>query len=113
MKKTIVIAAIISLAACTQGSEDKKDNQPQSPAYSKQVERQAPLDFSNEKISLSYAMGLDIAKSLKSMGMDIDKDAFMQAFDDFQNEKQQQLSATQASEAKQAFFKQRKLAEKK
>ncbi len=101
MHKFIAIAGMALLVGCNQ-----------QPAAQKSSE--VKLDTENAR--LSYSIGLDVGQSLKSLGSDIDKGAFMAAVSDRLDGKDQRLSAEEAGKVKQVFFKARaekKMAEQK
>ncbi|MBL4760532.1 MAG: FKBP-type peptidyl-prolyl cis-trans isomerase [Mariprofundaceae bacterium] len=91
MKKYIVVAAVAMLAACSQQENT--------------VPKQAALDTELSKVS--YAIGLDVANSLKGLGGDIDRVAFVEAFNAQLDGSDTRLSAEEAGKAKQDFFQKR------
>ncbi len=92
MKKYIVIAAVAMLAAC---SQQQKAEAP----------KQAALD--SEVAKVSYAIGMDVGKSLKGLGTDIDRAAFTEALNAQLDNADTRLTAEEAGKAKQAFFQKR------
>lgn len=90
MKKLFIVACVAMLAACGQQAEEKK------PAV-------ASLD--SEQAKLSYAIGLDIGSSLKTLETDLDRDIMAQAIADRLDGTEPKLSAEEANKVKQAFFK--------
>ncbi len=91
MKKYIVIAAVAMLAACSQ----QENTAP----------KQAALDTELSKVS--YAIGLDVANSLKGLGADIDRAAFIEALNAQLDGTNTRLTAEEAGKSKQAFFQKR------
>jgi len=91
MKKFIAIAGLALLVGCNQQAAQKSS--------------EVKLDSDNAK--LSYSIGLDVGQSLKTLGSDIDKTAFMAAVSDRLDDKDQRLSAEEAGKVKQTFFKAR------
>ena len=91
MKKYSVVAAVAMLAAC-------------SPQESSEP-KQAALDTELSKVS--YDIGLDVGKSLKGLGADIDRAAFTEALNVQLDGAKTRLSAEEASKAKQDFFQKR------
>ncbi len=91
MKKIIAIAGLALLVGCNQQTAEKSS--------------EVTLDSDNAK--LSYSIGLDVGQSLKTLGSDIDKAAFMAAVSDRLDGKDQRLSVEEAGKVKQAFFKAR------
>ncbi|HKI61397.1 MAG TPA: FKBP-type peptidyl-prolyl cis-trans isomerase [Mariprofundaceae bacterium] len=92
MKKFIVLASVALLAACNQQPADQKSKE---------------LKLDSEAAKLSYAIGLDVGQSLKTLGADIQRDAFMAAVSDRLDGKDARLSAEAASQVKQTYFKAR------
>jgi len=100
MKRIIVLGAAMMIAACNQ-----------QPAAQKSSE----VKLDTESAKLSYSIGLDVGQSLKTLSLDIDKDAFMAAVSDRLDGKEPRLTAKDAGQVKQTFFKARaekKMAEK-
>jgi len=92
MKKMILLAGFAFLAACQQ-----------QPAAQKSEE----LKLDTDAAKLSYSIGLDVGQSLKTLGADIDKTAFMAAVSDQLDGKAARLSAEVAGQVKQTYFKAR------
>jgi FKBP-type peptidyl-prolyl cis-trans isomerase len=68
--------------------------------------KQAALDTELSKVS--YAIGLDVANSLlKGFGSDIDRTAFVEAFNAQMDGAEARLTAEEAGKAKQDFFQKR------
>lgn len=65
------------------------------------------LNLDSESARLSYAIGLDVGQSLKSLNADIDQQAFMAAVSDRLDGKEPRMDEQQAAKVKQAFFKAR------
>jgi len=92
MKKHIVIAAMmIFMAGCSAGNEQAKDKTALS------------LDSENEKFS--YAIGLDVGKSLKQFGTRLDLTAFDAAVASVIKGEKPVLSAKEITAVKQSVFK--------
>ncbi len=99
IKKSIIAAACLALlAACSQQADENK-------AEVKQAEP-ATLQLSSENAKLSYAIGMDIGMSLKSLNADLDRSVLLAAINDRLDDAKLKLSDAEASKAKQAFFKQ-------
>jgi len=92
MKKMILVAGFAFLAACQQ-----------QPAAQKSEE----LKLDTDAAKLSYSIGLDVGQSLKTLGADIDKTAFMAAVSDRLDGKDARLTAEVAAQVKQTYFKAR------
>ncbi len=93
MKKYIVVAiAIMILAGCSAGSEQTKD-------------KKAGLLLNNESAKFSYAIGLDVGKSLSHLGTKLDLDAFNAAVATIINNGKPILSAKEIAAVKQSVFK--------
>ena len=56
---------------------------------------------------LSYMLGMDVGASLKTIGAEIDLDAFTQAIDDILAGREPKLTREKAAQLKQAFIQQR------
>ncbi len=91
MKKYIIVAVVAMLAACSQQKVE--------------APKQAALDSETSKVS--YAIGLDIANSLKSLGTDIDRIAFTEALNARLDGTKTRLNAEEATKVKQDFFQKR------
>jgi len=99
MKKTIIVAASLAmLAACSQQPEEKKTEAPAPKAAAE------PAAMS-ETAKLSYAIGMDIGMSLKSLNTDLDRKALMAAINDRLDNGKTKLTQEDAGKVKQAFFK--------
>ncbi len=96
-KPIIAIACLSLLAACSQQTEVKKA----------EVKEAAPagLQLDNDNAKLSYAIGMDIGMSLKSLKTDLDRAALEAAINDRLDGSKLKLSEEDAGKAKQAFFK--------
>jgi len=96
-KPIIAIACLSLLAACSQQTEVKKA----------EVKEAAPagLQLDNDNAKLSYAVGMDIGMSLKSLKTDLDRAALEAAINDRLDGSKLKLSEEDAGKAKQAFFK--------
>jgi len=98
MKKTIIAATCLAmLAACSQQAETKKAE--------KEATQPAGLQLTTEKAKLSYAIGMDIGASLKSLNADLDRPTLLAALNDRLDGAKLKLSDADAGKAKQAFFK--------
>jgi FKBP-type peptidyl-prolyl cis-trans isomerase FkpA/FKBP-type peptidyl-prolyl cis-trans isomerase FklB len=98
IKKHIIAAACLALlAACSQQANENK-------AEVKQAEP-ATLQLSSENAKLSYAIGMDIGMSLKSLNAKLDRTVLVAAINDRLDDGKLKLSDEEASKAKQAFFK--------
>ncbi|MFQ5518709.1 MAG: FKBP-type peptidyl-prolyl cis-trans isomerase [Mariprofundus sp.] len=89
MKKTVIIACVAMLAACSQKAEEVK-----APA----------LNLDSETAKLSYAIGMDIGMSLQSLKADLDRAALIAAMNDRLDGKDTKLSQEESGKIKQAFF---------
>lgn len=90
MRRVTTIACVALLVACSQANEGQK------PA-------ELPLD--SDKAKISYAIGLDMAKSLEPIAGDLDADVLAAAIKDGLSGREPRLTAEQADQAKQAFSK--------
>jgi len=90
MKKFMIIACVAMLTACGQQAEDKKP---------------AAMSLDSEQAKLSYAIGMDIGNSLKSLETDLDRDVMSQAIADRLDGADPKLSQEDANKVKQEFFK--------
>jgi len=98
IKKAIIAASCLTmLAACSQQAEVKK-------AEVKNAEP-AGLQLNSDKAKLSYAIGMDIGSSLKSLNADLDRPTLLAALNDRLDGAKLKLSEADAGKAKQAFFK--------
>lgn len=75
------------------------------PMLAGSAEKAAPLDLKTDAQKLSYALGMEIGGSLKRLDTELDLKAFMQAVEDVIKDNQPILSAPDAAQIKQAFFK--------
>jgi len=93
IKKPIIAAACLALlAACSQQAEVKQ--------------AKAELQLDSDIAKLSYAIGMDIGMSVKSLKADLDRTALLAAINDRLDGGTLKLSEDDAGKAKQAFFKQ-------
>jgi len=91
MKKMMVSGALlVALAACSQQAQEPK---------------QVALD--NEGSKLSYAMGMDVGRSLSQVGGDIQADAFIEGFKTSLAKGETRLTQEEAAKVKQSFFQKR------
>jgi len=98
MKKVMIAAVCVAmLAACSQQAEVKK-------AEVKKAEP-AGLQLNNDKSKLSYAIGMDIGASLKSLKAELDRPALLAALNDRLDGAKLKLSEADAAKSKQVFFK--------
>ncbi len=96
-KKTAMIAVCVAmLAACSQQAEVKKA-EPKQAAPAEQT-------LSSETAKLSYAIGMDIGNSLKSLNTDLDRKVLVAAINDRLDGKALKLSDADAGKVKQTFF---------
>ncbi len=101
MKKVwIALAVAAMMTAC--GGEEKADAK--MDAGTAQAE-QGTLTSENAKFS--YAIGMDIGQSVKSLGADIDQDALAAGIRDRLSGNKLQLTQEEATKVQQAFFKAR------
>jgi len=99
IKKSIIAAACLALlAACSQQTDEHKPGAKQAAP--------AATQLSSDKARLSYAIGMDIGMSLKSLNADLDRTVLLAAINDRLDDAKLKLSDAEASKAKQAFFKQ-------
>jgi FKBP-type peptidyl-prolyl cis-trans isomerase FkpA/FKBP-type peptidyl-prolyl cis-trans isomerase FklB len=97
MKKLMIIGCLTLLAACSQATETVAE----TPAVS--------LD--SDKAKFSYAIGLDIGRSLQQIGSDLERDALIAAMNDSLDGKEPRIPTQEVAKIKQAMFE--KLSEKK
>jgi len=89
MKTTLAMVMVASLAACNQGADKATTN---------------PTSLETDSQKLSYAMGLDVGKSLKNLETDVDADAFSSGVNDVLSGGEVKLSEEVAANIKQEFF---------
>jgi len=89
MKTTLAIILLAGLTACNQGDDKAAANT-------------TSLETDTQK--LSYAMGLDVGKSLKNLEVDVDADAFALAVNDVLSGDKVKLPEEVAANIKQEFF---------
>jgi len=95
MKKIWIALALAGLmTACGGGKDDGKG-----------VGASVKLD--NDHAKFSYAIGMDIGQSVKSLGDDIDQDALVAGIRDRLNGAKPRLSKEEAVKVQQAYFKKR------
>jgi len=93
MKKCIVItAAVMVVAGCSAGTQQSKD-------------KKAELSLDSESSKFSYAIGLDVGKSLKTIETKLDLAAFDAAVASVINGEKPMLSSEEIVAAKQSVFK--------
>lgn len=66
-----------------------------------------PEQLDTETKQFSYVVGMDVGKSLKNLGTDLDLDTVVMAIRDVMQGEEPLLSESQANELKQAFFQKR------
>jgi len=99
IKRSIIAAACLALlAACSQQTDEHKPDDKQAAP--------AATQLSSDKARLSYAIGMDIGMSLKSLNADLDRTVLLAAINDRLDDAKLKLSDEDAAKAKQAFFKQ-------
>ncbi len=96
----MTVAAALLLAGCNQG-EKKETERGQASASA------AAGALQDEKAKLSYAIGMDIGRSLQNLGADIDEAALSEGISDRLNGRKLKLSDEEAIKVQQAFFKKR------
>ncbi|MDQ6960736.1 MAG: FKBP-type peptidyl-prolyl cis-trans isomerase [Mariprofundaceae bacterium] len=93
MKKYIAMtAAVVVMAGCSAGTQQAN-------------EKKNKLSLDNESSKFSYAIGLDVGKSLKSIGTGLDLDAFDAAVASVIKGEKPMLSSKEVAAAKQSVFK--------
>jgi len=101
MKKVwITLAVAAMMTAC--GGEEKPAAK--ADAGAAQTEQGA---LANDSAKFSYAIGMDIGQSVKSLGADIDQDALTAGIRDRLSGNTLQLTQEEATKVQQAFFKAR------
>jgi len=103
MKRKIIIAAVFAIGLTACSSEDKHV-----------AEKAISLDTDVQKFS--YAMGMDVGRSLKGLDAGIDSEAFALAVSHVLNDEYTMLKQDESAKIKQAFFKKKqeaKMAEQK
>ncbi len=89
VKLVVISLAVVGLVACNQDA-------------GKVVPKDVTLDTDAQK--LSYAMGMDVGKSLKNLDADVDADAFSAAVRDVLSDTTPKLVEEVAANIKQTFF---------
>ncbi|ATX81379.1 FKBP-type peptidyl-prolyl cis-trans isomerase FkpA/FKBP-type peptidyl-prolyl cis-trans isomerase FklB [Mariprofundus ferrinatatus] len=89
MKKIIALACLAMLAACGQQAEDKKATS---------------VNLDSENARLSYAIGMDIGMSLKTLDTNLDRAVMIAAINDRLDGVDTKLSQEEAGKVKQEFF---------
>jgi len=93
MKKYIAItAAVVVMAGCSAGAQQAKD-------------KKAGLSLDNESSKFSYAIGLDVGRSLKTIGTKLDLAAFDAAVESVIKGEKPKLSPKEIAAVKQSVFK--------
>lgn len=98
IKLMVLSLAVVGLTACNQGSE-------------KAMDKELSLDTDTQR--LSYAMGLDVGKSLKNLDADMDAEAFSAAVADVLSGATPKLEEEVAANIKQTFFRNKQEAQMK
>ncbi len=96
----ITVAAALLLVGCNQGEKQKTEREQASASA-------AAGALQDEKAKLSYAIGMDIGRSLKNLGADIDEAALSEGISDRLNGRKLKLSDEEAIKVQQAFFNKR------
>ncbi|MDQ6995625.1 MAG: FKBP-type peptidyl-prolyl cis-trans isomerase [Mariprofundaceae bacterium] len=112
MKKSMIAAVAIAMlaTACSNDKDDAKETATASHEATKQVATQTDKtteSWKSDAAKLSYAIGLDVGNSLKTLGTDIDRDAFMEALNAQLDGKTPRLDGAEAAKVKQVFFQKR------
>ncbi|MDQ6974323.1 MAG: FKBP-type peptidyl-prolyl cis-trans isomerase N-terminal domain-containing protein, partial [Mariprofundaceae bacterium] len=112
MKKSMIAAVAIAMlaTACSNDKDDAKGATKVSHEASEQTPEKAEKTtgtWTSETAKLSYAIGLDVGNSLKTLGTDIDRDTFMEALNAQLDGKSPRLDAAEAAKVKQIFFQKR------
>lgn len=102
LKKIWIIAAAAILASCSQDTPPTAGQ-----TGSEQPATQAAGALTTDVQKLSYAIGMDVGKSLKGLDTEFDRAAFTQAVNDTMDGKEPQMKAEDAAQVKQTFFQQR------
>lgn len=91
-RKLTVLLLAVFVFACSSQKETAK-----SPAFE--------LDLNNDDQKIAYSIGLNVAKNLKTQGMDsLDMDALMQAFKDVYKEDTARLTEEESNAFIQTYF---------
>lgn len=93
MLRNVLISLLLSAGLATAAYAQDDDAMPEQ------------LDTENKQFS--YVVGMDVGKSLKNLGTDLDLDTVIMAIRDVTQGEEPLLSETQANELKQAFFQKR------
>jgi len=108
MKKNMMLAvAIAMMATACSGDKDEVKEHAATPAATVENAAAPASAWSSENQKLSYAIGLDVGNSLKTLGSDIDRAAFVEAMNSQLDGKVSRLDATEAGKVKQEFFQKR------
>ncbi len=104
MKKSMiaVVAMSMMMAACSKDKDDAKEHAQEQAAQTSTV-----AVLKTEESKLSYAIGLDVGSSLKTLGAAIDRNAFSEAVNSKLDDEKPLLDAAEAGKIKQAFFQKR------
>ena len=88
MKKIIVLVAVlVSMNGYAQSKKELISEVSKLKAKITELEKEVEVDMEDEKQKLSYALGSNIAQSLKSQGLDdLDTDVFLQAMLDVKSD---------------------------
>lgn len=90
MKKIVLTGMVLAMAACSQPPEAPKE---------------VKLDTENAK--LSYAMGMDVGRSLSQIGGDVEVDAFVEGFKTTLAKGETRMTQEESAKVKQSFFQKR------
>ncbi len=112
MKKSMIaVVAVAMLAtACSNDKDDAKETANVAHEATEQMAGKtdaATETWKSENAKLSYAIGLDVGNSLKTLGSEIDRDTFMEALNAQLDGKTPRLDAAEAAKVKQSFFQKR------
>jgi len=101
MKKIWILSAVAMLAACSQ------DTPPKEASVQETAPVTAAVPLADDNAKLSYAIGMDVGKSLKGLEMAFDRDAFAKAVNDTLDDKAPLMKPEDAARVKQEFFQKR------
>ena len=109
MNKTVKFSMLALVAALSVSACGKKDAQTETPAAASAASSAAtdPASLGNSAQQASYAMGVDIGRSLKQMkdqGSEIDLKIFTEAMEAVYEGKEPKISETQAQEIMMKFL---------
>jgi len=116
MKKSMIAATAAALAltmlatACSNDKDDAKETAKVAHETAEQMAGKTENStgtWKSDNAKLSYAIGLDVGNSLKTLGTDIDRDTFMEALNAQLDGKTARLDVAEAAKVKQIFFQKR------